>query len=222
MAVYVRVSTLDQEKGIDSQERALRDYLDGHGIEHATWYRDRLSGATLKRPEFERLQHDIFRGRIKTVVCWKLDRLSRSMKDGINTLSDWLEKDVRVVAVTQQLDFSGATGRMVAALLLAVAEMERENLRENTKRGMAAAKARGVKLGRRRVLHATNIMRLIESGKSVAEVARQLGRTRQAVYESLRREGYDTKRLRRSRFVSDGSDISFVDLPKKGSTKKRK
>lgn len=117
--VYIRVSTLDQENGLKSQEKAIRDYLAGHGLADATWYRDRLSGATTKRPGFERLQKDIFLGKVKTVITWKLDRLSRSLRDGINVLTDWLNKDVRVVAVSQQLDFSGVTGQLIAAVLFA-------------------------------------------------------------------------------------------------------
>ena len=89
-----------------------------------------------------------------SVPCWKLDRLSRSLKDGINILTDWLEKDVRVIATAQQLDFSGAVGQLIASVLFALAAMERENLRENTKRGIAAARARGVRLGKRPKLFA--------------------------------------------------------------------
>jgi DNA invertase Pin-like site-specific DNA recombinase len=189
VAVYVRVSTLDQEKGLKSQENALRQYLDGHDVTNAKWYRDRVSGGTLKRPAFEQLQRDIFNGRIKTVVCWKLDRLSRSLRDGINVLTDWIERDVRIVAVSQQLDFSGAVGQAFAALLFAIAQMERENLRENTKRGLLHAQANGVQLGKRPTLFAKDILPLLNSGKSVAEAARLLGKTRQAIYTALKREG---------------------------------
>lgn len=187
VAVYVRVSTLDQEKGIQSQVTALDAYLDGHSAAGATWYKDRLSGSTTKRPAFEQLQRDIFNGKVKTVVCWKLDRLSRSLRDGINVLCDWLDKDVRVVAVAQQLDFAGPAGKMVAAVLFALAEMERENLRENTKRGLAAAKAKGVKLGKRPKLFAADIQPLLDQGLSVGQVAKQLGKSRQAIYNAIAR-----------------------------------
>ena len=166
VAVYVRVSTLDQEKGIQSQEHGLAEYLRNHGIENATWYRDRLSGATTDRPAFKQLQKDIFQGRVKTVVCWKLDRLSRSQRDGINLLADWLEQGVRVVAVSQQLDFSGPAGKLVAGVLFALGEMKRDNLRENTKRGKANAKARGTKLGKRPKLFAKDIVPLLEKRRS--------------------------------------------------------
>ena len=87
-AVYLRVSTLDQDKGLLSQESALKDYLKGHKIRNVKWYRDKVSGATTNRPAFKRLQKDIFTGKVSTVICWKLDRLSRSMQDGVNVLTD--------------------------------------------------------------------------------------------------------------------------------------
>ena len=196
VAVYLRVSTLDQEKGLQSQEKALRDYLRGHGIDNATWYRDRLSGSTTNRPAFEAMQRDVFTGKVKTVICWKLDRLSRSLRDGIAVLGDWLDKDVRVVAVSQQLDFSGAVGQMVAGVLFAVAQMERDNLRENTKRGLQAAKARGVKLGKRPKLFAKQIVPLIESGLSIGAVSLRLGKSRQAIYRALKRENIELSEVR--------------------------
>ena len=198
VAVYLRVSTLDQEKGIQSQEMALKAYLEGHGIKDAKWYRDRMSGGTTNRPNFEVMQRDIFAGKVKTVICWKLDRLSRSLRDGINVLCDWLEKDVRVIAVAQQLDFSGPIGQLIASVLFSLAAMERENLRENTKRGMQAAKAKGIKLGKRPKLFAKHIVPLLESGLSLGETARRLGKSRQAVYDALEREDVDLSAVRRA------------------------
>lgn len=191
VAVYCRVSTYDQEKGIQSQKRALKEYCINHGLTNRVWYKDRLSGKDLDRPAFNRLQKDIFDGKISTVVCWKLDRLSRSLKDGVNILTDWLDKGIRVIATTQQLDFAGATGQMIAGVLFAVAQMERENLRENTRRGIAAARARGVKLGKRPKLFTKDIIPLLRDGRTLAEISLHLNKTRQAIYNCFKREGVD-------------------------------
>ena len=196
IAVYIRVSTFDQEKGLLSQEKALTDYCNNHGFKNLIWYRDKISGAKTDRPAFNKMQKAIFSGKVDTVVVWKLDRLSRSLKDGINILTDWLEKGVRVIATSQQLDFSGAVGQMIASVLFAVAAMERENLRENTKRGIAAAKARGVKLGKRPKLFANDIVPLLQDGYSIAKVSKKLGKTRQAIYDALKRENIDLNKLR--------------------------
>ncbi len=196
-AIYLRVSTLDQAKGIESQERAIREYLAGHGITDAVWYRDVLSAEDLRRPAFERLQRDVFNGKVKTIVVWKLDRISRTMRDGINVLHDWLDKDIRVVAIQQMFDFGGVTGKLIAAVLFAIAEFERESLRENTKRGIANAKAKGVEFkGRRPTLFAKDIVPLIQQGKSVSEVAEHLGHSRPAVYAALKREGVEIAKVR--------------------------
>ena len=186
-AVYMRVSTLDQESGIQSQEKALKDYIISHNVQGVKWYRDRLSGATTNRPAFKKLQADIFAGKVDTVLSWKLDRLSRSMRDGINILCEWISRDIRVVAISQQLDFSGPIGQMIAGVLFAIGQMELENLRENTKRGLAAARARGVKLGKRATIFADDIQKLKDEGLNMTEIAKKLGKTRQAVYAALKR-----------------------------------
>jgi DNA invertase Pin-like site-specific DNA recombinase len=64
----------------------------------------------MQRPSLIDLKEAIFAGRVKTVVVWKLDRLARSMREGINILTAWCESGVRVVSVTQQIDLSGAVG----------------------------------------------------------------------------------------------------------------
>lgn len=191
IAVYIRVSTLDkQDNGLLSQEQALMEYCHNHGFQDddIKAYRDRMSGGNIDRPQLKKLQQDIFRGRISTVVVWKLDRLSRSLKDGINLLVDWLDKGIRVVAVSQQFDFSGTVGKLIASVLLGIAEMERQNIRENIVRGMRAAAERGVKIGgsEQRIL-ADDILRLKEEGYNMSCIAKELKCSRQTLYLALRR-----------------------------------
>src|SRR4051794_22954448 len=126
IACYCRVSSARQKT--DSQKPEIRHWLQGNGIDPSSveWFEDRESGRTLQRPAFDRLQKAIFAGRVKTVVVWKLDRISRRQRDGVNLLADWCERGVRVVAVTEQIDLSGAVGRMVASVLFGLAEIESE------------------------------------------------------------------------------------------------
>ena len=118
VACYLRVSTIGQNEA--GQRLEIERWLKGNGIENAVWFVDKASGDNLDRPEFQRLQTAVFNGEIKTVVVWKLDRLSRSIQDGINVLADWCDKGLRVVSVTQQIDFNGTIGKMLAAVLLGV------------------------------------------------------------------------------------------------------
>lgn len=142
VGVYVRVSTAGQNTG--GQVAEIERWLNGHQMENPKWFIDRASGNNFSRPQFEKLQASIFNGEIDTVVVWRLDRLSRNLRDGINVLADWCDKGLRVVSVTQQIDFNGAMGKMLAAVLLGVAEMEQETRRERQAAGIAAAKKRGV------------------------------------------------------------------------------
>jgi len=80
----------------------------------------------------------------------ELDRLSRRHRDGVALLAHWCERGVRVVAVTEQIDLSGAVGRMVASVLFGLAEIESEYRRERQASGIAVAKERGVYRGRQR------------------------------------------------------------------------
>ena len=156
------------------------------------WYEDTATATNLERPEFERLQRDVFAGHIKTIVVWKLDRLSRNLRDGLNTLADWCDLGLRVVSVTQQIDFNGTLGKMLAAVLLGVAEMEQETRKERQAAGIAAAKARGVYLGRKVGTTKANTRRAVamrKRGLVDNEIAAIMQVSRRSVQRYLRAEG---------------------------------
>lgn len=136
----------------------------------------------------DRLQKTIFAGTIKTVVVWKLDRLSRRQRDGVDLLADWCERGVRVVAVTQQIDLSGAVGRMVASVLFGLAELESEYRRERQTAGIVVAKERGVYRGRQRDTTKASPRRAQElrsRGLLVQEIATALGISRRTALRYL-------------------------------------
>ena len=130
IACYCRVSSRRQKT--DSQKAEITKWLTSHRIELSTvqWFEDIETGMTMRRPAFEQMQRAIFDGAVNTIVVWKLDRLSRRLHDGITLLANWCERDVRVVVVTQQIDLSGALGRMVASVLFGLAEIEMEYRQE--------------------------------------------------------------------------------------------
>jgi DNA invertase Pin-like site-specific DNA recombinase len=148
IAVYIRVSSQNQKTA--SQKADIRRWLTAHGHDpdSVQWFEDKETGATLQRPSLIALKEAIFAGRVKTVIVWKLDRLARSMREGINILTAWCESGVRVVSVTQQIDLSGTVGHLVAGVLFAIAEIELQHTRERQAAGIAAAKKRGVYKGR--------------------------------------------------------------------------
>jgi DNA invertase Pin-like site-specific DNA recombinase len=192
VAVYVRTSKADgrQAKGEDSQIRHLKDFCRRNHLAPVKWYKDRISGASDKRPALDLLQKRVFEGKVSTIVTWKLDRLSRGgARAGLNLLADWLKRGIRVISTTEQFDFSGATGELIASVLFAVAGMYREALIQNTKRGLDAARARGVRLGAPVRLHAEDITPLLKAGASMAQAAAHLGCTVPGLYLALKREG---------------------------------
>jgi len=177
-AIYVRVSTVSQNEA--GQRREIESWLAGNTHGNVRWFIDKESGDNLDRPQFEALQRAIFDGQVKTVVVWKLDRLSRSVRDGINTLCEWCDRGIRVVSVTQQIDFAGAAGKLIASVLFAVAEMEQETRRERQAAGIEAAKERGVYLGRlpgatKAGVDTGRAVTLREQGLTQEEIASALG-----------------------------------------------
>lgn len=186
VGVYLRVSTIGQNEA--GQRREIARWLKGNGIDDVKWYLDKESGDTLKRPAFERLQAAVFNGEVDTVVVWRLDRLSRSIRDGINVLCDWCDRGLRVVSVTQQIDFNGATGTLLAAVLLGVAQMEQEARKERQGVGIAAAKERGVYQGRKAGTTKVSTKRAKElraKGLTVAEIATSLGVSQRSIHRYL-------------------------------------
>ena len=188
IAVYMRVSTNEQKA--DSQEPDIRRWLEAHGhdLERVQWFIDHESGKHLSRSGFNALAEAIFAGSVKTVVVWKLDRLARSMRDGINTLSLWCENGVRVVSVTQQLDLSGTVGRIVAGVLFGIAEIELQNIKERQAAGIAIAKERGIYEGRKKGTTKAKPQRAKElkaKGLKESEIATALGISERSVFRYL-------------------------------------
>ena len=189
IACYCRVSSQRQKN--DSQRAEIKRWLDANGIAPGSaveWFEDKETGKTLKRQAFDRLQEEIFHGRIKTVVVWKLDRLSRRLRDGLNLLADWCERGVRVVSITQQIDLSGAVGRMIAAVLLGLAEVELEYRHERQAAGIRVARSRGVYKGRRQGTTRAKPARAAElrgRGLTIPEIATALGVSERTAHRYL-------------------------------------
>jgi DNA invertase Pin-like site-specific DNA recombinase len=191
VACYVRVSTIGQNEA--GQRAEIDRWLAGNGIDlqAVRFFVDKgKSGDNLNRPAFEALQAAVFAGEVGTIVTYKLDRLSRSLRDGINVLCEWCDKGLRVVSVTQQIDFNGAVGKLLAAVLLGIAEMEQETRRERQAAGIDVAKKQGKYQGRKTgttKAKPERALKLRDQGLSVDEIAKSLGVTRNTVFVYLRK-----------------------------------
>src|SRR5512145_2511183 len=145
-AIYARVSTFDQEP--ENQLQELRRYVDARGW-IAVEYVDRgVSGAKDRRPALDQLLADAKRRRFDVLVCWRLDRLGRSLKHLISLLDDLQALGVAFVSLAEGIDATTPAGKLQMHILGAIAEFERERIRERVRAGLARARTQGKRLGR--------------------------------------------------------------------------
>lgn len=177
---YCRASTTGQDTALQ------RDALQGDGCERI--FVEVISGASAGRPVLEECLAELAVGDI--LVVWRLDRLGRSAQHLLGVLEQLRERGVAFRSVTEGMDTSTYMGRFVFTVLGAVAEMEREIIRERVNAGLAAARQRGRVGGRPPVVTPERLRlarRLRADGESVPAIARQLGIGRTALYEALKR-----------------------------------
>jgi DNA invertase Pin-like site-specific DNA recombinase len=179
-AVYVRVSTVDQHTEL--QETELREYCQNRGWQQCI-YRDKgQSGAKDNRPALTEMLKDIRKRRVDVIVVWALDRLARSLKHLLTIAEECKALGVDIVCLKQSIDTTLPAGRLTFQVLGAVAEFEREMLRERVKAGMAQAKRSGKRIGRPALRHFNTkeierVRSLRAEGSSVRQLAKELGTT---------------------------------------------
>jgi DNA invertase Pin-like site-specific DNA recombinase len=148
-ALYARVSTEDQN--LDAQLQHCREWCARMNLDPVE-YLDKASGAKAARHAIDQLMADVRRGRVKVVVCYKLDRLGRSLVHLAQMIGEFDAHGVALVCPSQGIDTrsENPVGRLQLNMLMAISEFERSLIRERTRAGLASARARGAKLGRPR------------------------------------------------------------------------
>lgn len=187
--VYLRVS--DKDQNLDGQKAEVTAWITAHGMqpENCRWYIDKQTGKTLNRKAMTQLRADIDAGKVTTVVCQRLDRLSRNLVDGLTLVCNWAERGIRLVAVTQDIDLSGAIGKIVAAVILGVAEMELQLRRERQRAGIEVARERGVYKGRKKGTYRGDPNRareLYTLGMKIPEIAKAMGVSESSIWKYLK------------------------------------
>ena len=176
---YARVSTLQQDEALQ------RDALHAAGVDRI--FVDKVSGKLESRPALDDLLEQARPG--DTVVVWRLDRLGRSLKHLIETVGALEARGVAFVSLTEAIDTSTPGGRLIFHVFGALAEFERDLIRERTLAGLAAARARGrvggrptvwtpAKLSTAKAMHASG-------DYDVSSIAKVLGVSRASVYRAL-------------------------------------
>ena len=139
---YARVST--DEQNLDLQLSALKEA----GCEEI--YTDKISGTKATRPGLQNALSHLRSG--DTFVVWRLDRLGRSLRHLIDTVTDFQERGIGFKSLQESIDTTTSGGKLVFHIFGALAEFEREIIRERTKAGLTAARARGKSGGRPKAL----------------------------------------------------------------------
>jgi DNA invertase Pin-like site-specific DNA recombinase len=177
VALYARVSTLDKNQDPELQLRDLRDYCASKGWEIVGEYVDiGISGSRDSRPELNRLTADANAKSFDAVLVWRFDRFARSSSHLLRALESFRALSIDFVSLNEAIDTSTPMGKMVFTVLGAVAELERELIRERVKAGMRKAKAKGKQVGRKPVQIDRNRLQAPRSeGLTMREMAAELG-----------------------------------------------
>src|SRR6201987_1570786 len=176
-AIYARVSTSNNGQDPRVQTREIREYCERRGWQIAGEDVDAgISGAKDPRPELNKLMADAHRRRFDAVVVWKFDRFARSVSHLLRALENFNALGVGFVSLSEQIDTSTPTGKMVFTVLGAVAELERSLIAERVRAGLRNARAKGRRLGRPRVaVDRARIAALRAEGLSWAAIGKRLG-----------------------------------------------
>lgn len=186
-AIYARVSTEDQH--CEMQLSELRGYASRMGWETAEYVEKASGKAGAKRPQLERLMNDARLRRFDIVMVWKLDRFGRSVPEFVARVQQLDAAGVRFIAVTQGIDTDSRspTGKLLMHILAAIAEFERDLIRERTRAGVAEAKRRGKHCGRpRKIFRRDEAAAMRAAGVSWRKIAAALGVPQATVRAALK------------------------------------
>jgi DNA invertase Pin-like site-specific DNA recombinase len=185
VATYSRVSTNKREQKPEVQVQELRRYCRARRFKIAHELTDRSSGGGSGRPGLKRLLELCRAREVDAVIVVKMDRLFRSLKHLVNTLSEFEALGVKFIATRDQVDLTTPAGRMFVQILGSLAEFERELIRERILLGLDHAKANGKKLGRPKVNDDKKIQELRKAGMSYQGIQQNLGVSKGAVCRAL-------------------------------------
>lgn len=177
VALYARVSTTDKGQDPELQLGPLREYTRAREWTIYQEYLDNgISGVKERRPALDQLIADARRRLFDAVLVWRFDRFARSTRHLINALHEFRHLGIAFVSYQENLDTSSPLGEAMFTIIGAMAQLERDIIRERVKAGVARARARGKKVGRpRKVFHREQVERLRAEGLSFRQIGKRLG-----------------------------------------------
>jgi DNA invertase Pin-like site-specific DNA recombinase len=175
ITIYARVSTKDQS--CELQLRDLRTYCAARGFDLVREYVDvGQSGAKDSRPELNKLMDDARKRQFDAIVVWRFDRFARSTKHLLLALEEFRSLGIQFISYQENIDTSSALGQAVFTIVSAVAQLERDLIRERVSAGIRNARANGKKLGRPiRTVDPERILEMRAEGQTLEQIAENLG-----------------------------------------------
>src|SRR6202795_301790 len=175
IAIYARVSTKDQS--CELQVRDLRSFWAARGFDLVREYVDvGQSGVKDSRPELNKLMDDARKRQFDAIVVWRFDRFARSTKHLLTALEEFRSLGIQFISYQENIDTSSALGQALFTIVSAVAQLERDLIRERVSAGIRNARANGKKLGRPiRAVDPERILQMRAEGQTLEQIAEKLG-----------------------------------------------
>jgi DNA invertase Pin-like site-specific DNA recombinase len=175
IGIYARVSTKDQS--CELQVRELRAYCAARGFDLVREYVDvGQSGAKNSRPELNKLMDDARKRQFDAIVVWRFDRFARSTKHLLSALEEFRSLGIQFISYQENIDTCSALGQALFTIVSAVAQLERDLIRERVSAGIRNARANGKRLGRPKSrVDRERILELKAQGQSLRQIAANLG-----------------------------------------------
>jgi DNA invertase Pin-like site-specific DNA recombinase len=176
VAIYARVSTLNHGQDVRLQTAEQHQFAQARGWQVFDDYVDQgASGSKDSRPELNRLMADAHKRRFDVVLVWKLDRFGRSLRHLVNALAEFESLGIAFVSLSDNLDLSTASGRLMFNIIGAMAEFERALIQERVRAGIRNARAKGKRIGRpRKLVDVLELDRLRKRGLGWKKIAKEL------------------------------------------------
>ena len=187
VVLYSRVST-NNGQDPEVQSREIREYCQRREWKLMDEYVDAgISGAKERRPELDRLVADAYRRKFDVVIVWRFDRFARSVSHLLRALETFRALGIEFVSLSEQVDTTTPTGKMIFTVLGAVAELERSLIAERVRAGLRNARAKGKRLGRpSKRVSPTQIAALRAQGVPWRRIGTQLGVSATKAYTAMR------------------------------------
>lgn len=187
IALYSRVSTSNQNSGLESQERSLEHYCSSNNIQNFKKFSDKnVSGAKSSRPELDKLMSEVQMNNVSKVVVYSFSRFARSTRHLLDALEFFKAHNVEFISLSEKIETNSPMGKAFFTVIAAISQLERELISERVSNGLKNALAKGKKIGRPKSRPSEIILSLRDKKYSYREIAKVIGMSHTAVSREIK------------------------------------